>query len=108
MIGDIRTKVLIEERDFAHEYAILICRTDNGSIYEVADTDGWYKPRPQGLTIQPTLKLSNDQMDALARACIDWANRKGIRTDSEEKTQGKLEATKYHLEDLRKMLKLRE
>lgn len=52
------------------------------------------------------MRLSNlvaqDFLQALAEALDD----RGIKTDKDAKIQGTLEATEYHLEDLRSLLKL--
>ena len=47
--------------------------------------------------------LANDFLKALAEAL----DQQGIKTDKDAKIAGTLEATKYHLEDMRKLLKLK-
>lgn len=59
-----------------------------------------------GFMQEPSLilpgSIANEIMQAMANAFAE----KGLKTDSDHKIQGTLEATKYHLEDLRKLLKL--
>ena len=47
--------------------------------------------------------IANDFLEALAEAL----DQQGIKTDKDAKIAGTLEATKYHLEDMRKLLKLK-
>jgi hypothetical protein len=44
----------------------------------------------------------------IKRALADWLYSQDIRPGAESKAQGKLEATRYHLEDLREILKLHD
>ena len=73
--------------------------------------DGWYVVKPikfdyvkyiEGESIQPTMTLSDRELTIFAEAL----SRNGIQTDSDHKIKGKLDATLYHLEDLRSLLKL--
>ena len=47
--------------------------------------------------------LANDFLEALAEAL----DQQGIKTDKDAKIAGTLEVIKYHLEDMRKLLKLK-
>lgn len=47
--------------------------------------------------------IPNDAMQAFANALSDA----GIKTDNDHKIAGTLEATKYHLEDMRKLAKVK-
>ena len=55
------------------------------------------------LSPKPTMSIPG----ALAQAFVDGLIGEGIVPDREAKTAGLLEATKYHLEDLRNLLKLK-
>ena len=46
--------------------------------------------------------IANELFESLAEAL----DSKGIKTDKDAKIQGTLEATKYHLEDMRKLLRI--
>ncbi len=52
------------------------------------------------------LTLSRDEGAGLFAAMAEAMAKQGIRTDSDHKLLGILEAQRYHLEDLRKLLKL--
>jgi len=58
--------------------------------------------------IEPSLKLPGNIGRALLQAFAEALDKDGIKTDKDAKLQGTIEATKYHLEDLRTLLKLKE
>lgn len=49
-------------------------------------------------------RIPNDALQAFAEALAE----RGIKTDNDHKIAGTLEATKYHLEDMRKIAKVKE
>lgn len=108
MKGDFYFEVFVEDRDWGNECHILIARMMDESILRYMTPDGKWKDYDGQERLEPTLKLRLNEMNALAKSMIEWANRKNLRTDSEQKLQGKLEATNYHLEDLRTLLKLKK
>lgn len=55
------------------------------------------------LSPKPTMKISS----SMAQALVDSLMREGFMPDREAKIHGMLEATKYHLEDLRGLLKIK-
>lgn len=57
---------------------------------------------PRGENVSPSLILPAEYTQALVEAL----QAQGIKTNSDAKLQGTLEATRYHLEDLRRMLAL--
>ncbi len=65
-------------------------------------------------TIQPgenlpkecLIEIPNNVLEEMIKAFAEMANEKGMKLDADLKREGQLEATKYHLEDLRKLLKL--
>ena len=65
-----------------------------------------YLEQQQNMRIVPTLILYHEDQEFL-KACAEELSRQGIKTDNDHKIEGQLEATKYHLEDLRAMLKLK-
>lgn len=54
--------------------------------------------------VESTLYLSSEYAEEVANGL----DKLDIKTDRNSKIEGTLDATKYHLEDLRKMLKLKE
>ncbi len=51
-------------------------------------------------------KVPSRLMPDLLKAMADCLEEQRVQTDSQAKIEGTLNATKYHLEDLRKLLKL--
>lgn len=70
--------------------------THNGTAITIKDGEG-YKEDDVWFA-----EMSNDQLQAFA----DTLANKGIKTINDYKNEGLLEATKYHLEDMRKIAKL--
>lgn len=50
---------------------------------------------------EPTLKLPHDLAVQLFHALAEALDKQGIKTDNDHKIAGILEATRYHLEDMR-------
>ena len=71
-----------------------------GEVKELKD----YEEIPQEFIMKISSYVANDFLNALAEAL----DKRGIKTDKDAKIQGTLEATRYHLEDLRSLLKLKE
>jgi hypothetical protein len=55
---------------------------------------------------EPSLRFNHFDGDIL-KEIADTLEEKGIKRENETRLEGKLAATEYHLEDLRRMLKLR-
>ena len=55
-----------------------------------------------------TLRIPWTLREQFFKAMGEFVSNKGIKTDSDMKREGILEATKYHLEDLRHLLKLKK
>ena len=60
-----------------------------------------------GMIFEPTLILHGGIASELLKSLAEELDSKGIKTDKDAKIAGTLDATRYHLEDLRKLLKLR-
>lgn len=58
--------------------------------------------------IEPTFRLPRQEMYDFLQSMADMAEKMGIKTTKqltqEQKYEGKLEATEYHLEDMRKLV----
>ena len=53
------------------------------------------------------MKLNNIIAQDFLQGLAEALDKQGIKTDKDAKIQGTLDATRYHLEDLRKLLKLK-
>lgn len=105
MRGDRHYKAYLTREDFDHVFKIVIVREIDGEVEKILRGKEWVDYTPFE-AITPTLELSKGTLNALLKCLLEFANNENIRTDSEEKITGKLEATLYHLEDLRSLLKL--
>ena len=108
MVGGIEVRVWY---DYAWAHWNIIIEEDFGPkgmhAWVMRDGDVLKLPVLEG-TIPPVfLTLPRDVGEALFIAWAKEMSEKGIRTDNDHKIQGILEAQKYHLEDLRVLLKLR-
>ena len=56
---------------------------------------------------EPSLHLSGRLGEEIMQAMAEAFSKRGIKTENDHKLQGTLEATKYHLEDMRSLLKLK-
>ena len=59
-----------------------------------------------GTKQEPSLHLPGRLGEEVMQAMAEAFSKRGVKTENDHKIQGTLEATKYHLEDLRKLLKL--
>lgn len=76
--GDIRTSVL----------PFVFKDTKSGPVYE---------------PMEPALKANSEMVDSMLQAIVDAAWEEGIKPRQIEDLGGELKATKYHLEDMRRM-----
>lgn len=63
--------------------------------------------KPHEAVMEPTLRIHRMDSDGFLQALAKALDDRGVKTDADAKKEGLLEATKYHLEDLRHLLKLR-
>lgn len=88
--------------------------TDIWFVMEHGDTTWIAKPmeldfeeeKQPGEIRDPSLRLGYRQSKEFLTAIAKSLHGHGIRPDEESINEGKLKATTYHLEDLRKLLKL--
>jgi len=58
----------------------------------------------EGSCPKPTLSITGELAPAFLQAIAQSLDENGIKTENDFKIQGLLEATKYHLEDLRRLI----
>jgi hypothetical protein len=61
-----------------------------------------------GDDVQPTLRINSEFVPEFLKSLVNEINSEGIRADQDSVNEGQLIATKYHLEDLRELLKLKQ
>ena len=79
----------------------------NGKIYAVKPMELIFEEYPEGTVEKPSLRIPHFIADEFLKSLAEVLDGEGIKTDKDAKIQGTLEATRYHLEDLRKMLKIK-
>jgi len=103
-------KVWFDRLDFSRTLHVLLVRErEDGKLWVGrVEADGTinYVEQEQATIVRPTFIL-HDEAELFLKACAEELARQGIKTDNDHKIEGKLEATRYHLEDLRAMLKLK-
>lgn len=96
MVGDFDTRIILYYQE--GEKIFIIKPLGKLTVEE-------YKP---GVDFEPTLSLDNNTANDFFRAMAEVAEERGILTEKQEKadvkTAGILESTKYHLEDMRKLV----
>lgn len=55
-------------------------------------------------SVEPSLRISDFYASDLLKALAEALDKKGIKTENDFKIQGLLEATKYHLNDMRRLV----
>lgn len=65
-----------------------------------------FETRKDGEDIKPTLTIDGFEAEQFLKAMAEALDEKDIKTDKDAKIEGTLNATKYHLEDMRTLLKL--
>jgi len=100
-------KVKIYKNPYKDIIEFLIYDERNGKRYIAQPVKLIFKEWKEGEEIKPTLEIGGFFEGEFLEALAEALDEKGIKTDKDAKIEGILEATKYHLEDLRKLLKLK-
>ena len=99
-------EVLFQWSDFRHTLdLVFIDRTHDGNFI-AKPVELICEKVPFGRILQPTLSIEANLGNSFLKSAVKFAADNNIKPDSEHALKGKLDATSYHLEDLRKMLKL--
>jgi len=61
----------------------------------------------EGADYKPTIIIPRHYSQEFLKNLAEELDYKGVKTDNDAKIKGTLDATKFHLEDLRKLLKLK-
>jgi len=86
---------------------IYIVDQRNGKTHVAEPVQLVFKKLPEGaIDPGPTLRLPRYMGESFLRALAGELDKNNVKTDSDAKLQGTLEATKYHLEDMRQLMKL--
>lgn len=86
--------------------AIVVLNRDNNKAEVINLYTGEIKKLETGELIPDNfiIKLSDYVAQEFLQGLAEALDKRGIKTDKDAKIQGLLEATKYHLEDMRKIV----
>lgn len=94
-----------------NDRTIFLLYTNNpvsGKKYVVQPIELILKEQQEGVVVEPTFFLDSEDQYEFIKSMAELAESMGIKTDRQEKEESKntgvLEATKYHLEDFRKLV----
>lgn len=101
-------KVSVYRVPWNGEIGIMFWEERNGKVYAAKPCDLVFEEVAEGtFNSRPTLSISHFYAPAFLKALAEELDHQGVKTDNDSKIQGTLEASRYHLEDLRKLLKLK-
>jgi len=86
--------------------ALSFVKSDGGQRYIAKPIVFEWQPLTEGQLTQPTLTLPNWEGEEILHKLADQLDSFGVKTDTDHRIAGTLEATRAHLADLRKLLKI--
>jgi len=86
---------------------ITIYEERNGKLYVAKPIKLELCELPEGHIHEPTIFLTRFHDNEFFQSILNEINELGIKPNSESFLRGELEATKFHLRDLRNLLKLK-
>ena len=101
--------VYIHNKDYARCIEIAFVKQDEetGQRYIAKPVKIEFQEiKPHCEDTKPTMTLCGITADKFLQAMAEALDRKNIKTDKDAKIEGTLESTRFHLEDLRHLLKL--
>lgn len=101
-------KVFLDYSDYNRDLRLWIVddQSDRRKLLNYKDGHWIAIEVDDGMPQEPSLHLPGRFGEEVMQAMAEAFSKRGIKTENDHKIQGTLEATKYHLEDLRKLLKL--
>ncbi len=99
-------KVKIFKDNYSDSIQMLFYKEIGGKRLVAKPVKLEFEELKEGLTTGPTLTIPWDITESFLRNLAEALDNEGIKTDKDARIAGTLEATKYHLGDLRKLLKL--
>jgi len=100
-------KVKIYKSIATNAIELFIYEERNGKRYVAKPVKLVFEEWKEGEIIKPTLIFYHFVGEEFLKSLAEALDEKGIKTEQDAKIAGTLEATRYHLEDLRKLLKLK-
>ncbi len=101
-------KVYMQWADYANSLEVAIVdEREDGSSRSVKPVELEFEDVQEGEYIKPAFVLRHRMAKSFMGAMAEVLDKQGVKTDKDAKIEGTLDATRYHLEDLRKLLKLK-
>ena len=103
-------KIFIKQNEWADIYEIYITDEDyNGKRYLAKPMELEFTAVEEGKSYEPSLRIARffGKSTNFLQALSDALAQCGYEPKTIEENKGELKASKYHLEDLRKLLKLK-
>ena len=94
--------------DLSNGLQILFYTERNGKQFIVKHIEMELEEIKHGEAIRPTFEIPYLDAESFLKSLAEALDERGVKTDSDAKIEGTLGATKYHLEDLRHLLKLKK
>ncbi len=98
-------KVYIDNRPYQSGIGIWIFDEREGRRYKIQQVQFEFKECVPYADEVPSIAIPYRMEAQFLQAFAEALSKQGIKTESDHKIQGILEATKYHLEDMRKIAK---
>ncbi len=96
--------ISIEQRPFCAELGIYIVDRRGNDLSVAGPVDLEFHPYKEGDEVKPTLSIPFWMAEEFMQAFVDELSNNGVKTKNELTMEGELNATKYHLEDMRKLV----
>jgi hypothetical protein len=98
-------EVFFDSPVFADFVDMHVIETDmDGSKWALQPNNDRISVEAYSLFPKPLLRLKGKSANELLKAIANAVDKKGIKTDSNSKIEGLLEATRTHLDDMRKLV----
>jgi len=104
-MNDVNAKVYVAATDFGHAVQIAVTMEGPGILAAAtvrSDGELSFDSVPKFTRITPTLVITREMATQLLQGLLEL----GIPTPTAGAIEGELKATKYHLEDLRRLIKI--
>ncbi len=105
-LGDVGTEVWVARADFGRDIQIAVVQSVVGGQFTIAHViEGGhleFTEQARGMIVRPTLRLSEHLAEQLLAGLL---NEK-VSSPTAGAIEGELKATKHHLDDLRRLLRI--
>ncbi len=97
-------KVYIQKEIYSDSIGILFAEEKNGKRYIAKPVQLEFTEYDIDTSTEPTIRISHFLAPDFLKALAEALDKEQIKTENDFKIQGLLEATKRHLEDMRRLV----